>query len=147
MPRSPDFEQAHVYRQFIRIPTVDWPAIAQGRKTEFRAVGRYATHSARLQAPAPVIGYMRQRFRSDVERALFVLEETWTEPLMAISPDSLAREGFRSYREFRHYWNRRHRVGFKPLSTVNVYRLRPWREGDGDWLGALLMERLYGEWL
>jgi hypothetical protein len=147
VPRSPDFPRAHAYTQYLRIPLVDWPAISQGHKTEFRAVGRDSTHANLLQAPAPIVGWTRQRFRSDVERALLVLEETWTEPLMAITPDSLAREGFRSHREFRRYWNRRHRVGFKPLSTVNVYRLRPWREGDRDWLAALLMEHLYGEWL
>lgn len=147
MPRSPDFPRAHAYTQFLRIPLVDWPAVTQGRKTELRAVGRYATHSNRLKAPAPVVGYVRQRFRADMEAALLVLEETWTEPLGAITAESLAREGFRDRREFRRYWNLRHRTGFKPLSIVNVYRLRPWREGDGEWLGGVLMDHLYGEWL
>lgn len=147
MPRSPDLPLAHAYTQYLRIPLVDWPAISQGRKTELRAVGRYAAHASRLKAPAPIVGYVRQRFRADMESALFVLEAVWTEPLGSISAESLAREGFRDRREFRRYWNKRHRVGFKPLSIVSVYRLRPWRPGDRDWLGSLLMEHLYGAWL
>lgn len=150
MPRSPDLPLAHAYTQYLRIPLVDWPAISQGRKTEFRAAGRHAAPARKLKAPAPVVGYALQRFRADTESRLFVLEEVWTEPLMAISPESLSREGFRTIREFRVYWNKRHTKpgsGFKPFSTVNVYRLRPWREGDRDWLGARLIEHLYGDWL
>lgn len=147
MPRSPDLPRAHAYTQFLRIPLVDWPAITQGRKTEFRAVGRHATHANRLKAPAPIVGYALQRFRADAQARLFVLEDAWTEPLGAISPASLGREGFRSLREFRVYWNKRHRVGYKPLSTVSVYRLRPWEPADRDWLGFALLDHLYGEWL
>ena len=75
-----------------------------------------------------------------------MLEECWSEPLGAISGESLTREGFDSMADFRAYWRRRYR-DFKPLTTVQVFRLRPWREDDVDELARKLLGELYGTWL
>lgn len=147
MPASPDLPLAHAYTQYVRIPVIDWPLVAQGHKTELRAAGRYAAPAHKLRAPAPIVAYARHRFRADMETALLVLEAVWTEPLGAIDDESLRREGFASRQEFRRYWRRRHRAGYKPLSKVNVYQFRPWRDGDRELYADRLLAHLYGPWL
>jgi hypothetical protein len=129
-------------RYYIRVPALDWPKLISGHKTELRLTGRGVLVTT-LQPPSGMIGYLRtpagDRFR------LFVCEDAWAEPLGAISDESLAREGFATRKEFRHYWRgRTHSHVFKPLTTVQVVRLRPFGPGDRELLGNKLFDRLWG---
>lgn len=76
-----------------------------------------------------------------------VLEETWKEPLGAISPESLKAEGFESLAQFRRYWMKRTRRQFRPAALITCYRVRPWEPDDERRFGASIMERLYGAFL
>jgi hypothetical protein len=78
---------------------------------------------------------------------LLVLEETYGQPLAAISPESIAREGFASMADFRRYWIGRTKHRFAPLQHVQVYRVRPASPEDNATLGLKLIERLYQEHL
>lgn len=137
--------------QFLHVPLVDWPAIKAGRKTEFRAVGRHARGHLSLVTPGPVVCFAwRRHGRRDPETALMTLEAAWSEPLGAISPESLEREGFESLADFRRYWRDRYfgRQGpFKPLTIVQVYRVRPWAPTDRVDMADALLRHLYGFWL
>jgi hypothetical protein len=141
------FVKPRVSRLYLRIPRSDWPNVTQGRKTELRAAGRGGTLlAAKLHTPTPVVGYavgvVGPRFK------LLVVEEAWTEPLGAISAESLEREGFRTRAEFRAYWRRRvHDRNYKPLTTVQVYRLRPFVPEDRAALADRMFDHLYGEYL
>lgn len=77
-----------------------------------------------------------------------VMEDKWLEPLGAISPDSLAAEGFSTIGEFRRYWMQREKRRFMPTRMVTVYRVRPWVPGEDDNnMAALILQRLYGDHL
>jgi hypothetical protein len=135
-------------RRFLRVPSVDWPAVTQGRKTEFRQQGRYRLLTTNLSCPTAVVGYLSGANGTPRRERLLVIEEAWQEPLGAISPESLAREGFASLAEFRGYWRGRIQTGtWKPLTTVQVYRVRPLAPADVDGLGRALFLHLYGDWL
>ena len=76
---------------------------------------------------------------------LMVLESMWREPLGAISPESLAAEGYGSLAEYRRYWMARERRRFAPTRMITVYDVRPWRgDEDVERFARLLLERLYG---
>lgn len=133
---------------FLRIPLMDWPAITQGLKTELRMAGRGTPHVDRLRPPCPIVGYARGHHSPNLRTAMLVLEEAWSEPLGAISPESLRNEGFDSIREFRRYWRKRHRqTGYRALTRVSVFRLRAWRPDDEEEMGRVLLHRLYGEFI
>lgn len=138
------FVVPRVSRRYLRIPRVDWALITQGHKTELRARGRHAILAQKLHTPTPVVGYTvgvaGQRF------ALLVIEEAWSEPLVTISPESLEREGFKTRAEFRSYWRRRTGEGFKALTNVQVYRLRPFTPEDRAPLADRMFDHLYGEY-
>lgn len=143
---SPEpWRQFEARTTFLRVPLGDWPAVRIGAKTEFRASGRAVTQLWNVTCPMLVVGYVVRRARYDSR--LFVLEETHTEPLGAISPESLTREGFASMAEFRRYWIGRTKQRFKPLTSAQVYRLRPASREDVVTLGLKLIERLYQEHL
>jgi hypothetical protein len=74
-------------------------------------------------------------------------EDVWREPLGAISPASLAAEGFASIREFRQHWMDREHRRFPPLRMTTVYRLRPWLADDARESADALLHRLYGDFL
>lgn len=136
--------------QFLRVPRVDWARVLTGEKRELRAAGRHALHHVRLgNVPTPVVGYSFQRYRSTCDSALLVVERAWSEPLGAISPESLAAEGFEQLRDFKLYWKARHAsVGYRPAATVQCLQLRPWDKAtDPELFGRLLLERLFGTWL
>lgn len=76
-----------------------------------------------------------------------VLEETWREPLGAITAESLEREGFPDMAHFRRYWMQREKRRFALTRMVQVFRVRPVRAGDEEAMGLALIERLYGDWL
>jgi hypothetical protein len=136
--------------QYLHVPLRDWPAITSGRKTEFRTTGHNVTLHHTLHAPGPVVCWSAREHVREQQFALMVLEAAWSEPLGAISPESLRREGFASVAEFRTYWRERH-IGrgtpYKPLSIVQVYQVRPWRVTDHEEMAGALLDRLYGPWL
>lgn len=119
----------------------------RGYKTEFRLNGRNGSYPVllQIQLPTAVVGYMSRRATDEHERHLLVLEDSWTEPLGAISPDSLEREGFADFAHFRRYWTGRTKTRFRPLGRVQVFRVRPFTPDDIAVVGAVLFNRLYGE--
>lgn len=132
---------------FLRVPLIDWAAVKTGHKTEFRgAGGRDVTQLWNIQCPTPVVAYTVYPGPRH-ESLLMVLEETWREPLVAITPESLEREGFADLATFRRYWMTRTKRRYRPLTNVQVYRIRLWREGDEEALGAGLLRRLYRDHL
>lgn len=132
----------------LQVPRVDWAPIIAGVKTQLRRNGRGAPQLHRVSLPRPIVIYSVQPFRTDPETRLAVIESVSKEPLGAITPEGLAAEGFESLGEFRRYWMERHSRGqFKPLGIVNVYTLRPWRAGDREHFGEVLLSFLYGPWL
>lgn len=141
--------QREVRTTFLRVPTVDWPAVRQGHKTEFRATGRAVTQLWNVEeyCPTPVVGYAVTNARTDHDSKLLVLEATWHEPLAAISDDSLSREGFPDMAHFRRYWMERTKRRFAPLAEAHVYRIRPFTSEDCADMGQRLLGRLYGQHL
>lgn len=130
---------------FVRVPAGDWAQVRIGAKTEFRATGRAATQLWNITCPMAVVIYaVRQGAHSSM---MAVLEETWSEPLAAISPESLANEGFESMAAFRRYWLERTKRRFRPMQIVQVYRIRLWQDDDAANLGLKLIEKLYQEHL
>jgi hypothetical protein len=134
---------------FLRVPLADWPAVKRGVKREFRA-GTGPNDKSQLwqvKTPTPVVAYSLNK-RGDHDAQLMVLEATWMEPLGAITPESLAAEGFKSLAEFRRYWMARERKRFQPTRRTFVYRVRPWRgRFDEERFAALLLGRLYGDFI
>lgn len=76
-----------------------------------------------------------------------VMEETWKEPLGAISAESLEREGHADLAHFRRYWMQRTRRRFRPNAIVTAYRVRAFTPEDTRRFADALIERLYGAWL
>lgn len=138
------WDQFEARTTFLRVPASDWLLVKQGRKTEFRATGRGVTQLWNVNPPTPVVAYAVTNARDDHDSRLMVLEKTWQEPLGAISPDSLAHEGFPDMASFRRYWIIRTKRRFRPLSNVQVFRVRPWRPGDNEAMGVGLLMKLYG---
>lgn len=132
----------------LRIPRVDWAAVSAGTKTQLRAAGRSAPRFQHVKPPRPIVLYSFLRYRDTGEYRLHVLEDVFHEPLGAITPEGLAAEGMPDLKEFRRYWSARHSdSGFRPLTSVTVYCLRPWRDGDREYFADVLLTYLYGPWL
>lgn len=144
-PKPYDKRQASTI--FLRVPIRDWPAVKRGYKTEFRAgTGKNAVPQLwGVQPPVPVVAYAVRDGEHDAR--LMVLEELWQEPLGAISPESLRREGFDSLDEFRTYWISRERRRFRPLRNVFAYRVRPWHPEDREVFADRTLTHLYGDWI
>lgn len=141
------YSQRRVSTTFLRVPARDWPAIKRGYKSEFRAgVGKNAVPQLfGIQTPLPVVAYSIRNGRHDAQ--LMTLEALWQEPLGAISPESLRREGFESLAEFRSYWVAREHKRFTPTRQVFAYRVRGFTGADVDDAAQRIFEHLYGEFL
>ena len=83
----------------------------------------------------------------DYDAEPMVLEAVWREPLMAISAESLAAEGFASFDEFRRAWMIAERRRFRRLDLITASRVRPWTPGDTAEMGDMLLRRLYGDFV
>jgi hypothetical protein len=132
---------------FLRVPAIDWVPVTHARKFEFRASPNQvpqAILSEDLELPTPVVAY---RVGSDGrhDHRLMVLTETWSEPLGAISEESLGFEGFPDMAHFRRYWMQRTRRRFRPLQKVRAFRVRNFEPGDWEKFAETFMERLYGD--
>lgn len=132
---------------FLRVPREDWPLVKRGHKTEFRSgIGRNVTQGWNLVCPCPVVAYSVSKV-TGYDNRLMLLEETWREPLGAITPESLEREGFSSFAEFRRYFMARERRHFTPTREVSAWRLRPWESSDFSAMAESLLKKLYGDFL
>lgn len=130
---------------FLRVPYSEWSVVIDGRKTEFRASPRACSQLWDVDPPLPVVAYAIFPSRG-YKRSLMVLEETWREPLEAISPESLRRERQPSIAHFRRYWMGREKTAYMPTRMVSVFRVRPWEVTDDHEMAERLLERLYGEY-
>lgn len=139
------FTQRRVSTTFLRVPSRDWPAVKRGYKSEFRAgSGKGAVPQLfGVETPCPVVAYTIRNGRYEAQ--MMVLEALWQEPLGAISPESLEREGFKTFADFRTYWIERERKRFRPTRQVFAYRVRQWAPRDADHLAGQLFRHLYGE--
>lgn len=144
---------------FVHVPSVDWAKVRCGEKREFRTHpnggNMHWTHwnMSTVPMPFPVVAYtilrpgVRAAGGTRLEE-LLLLEAVWSEPLRAIGPESLEREGFASRAEFKRYWIRRHpRGGWRALSTVIVVQMRPMGEGDLEEAKDRLFEHFFEPWL
>lgn len=144
-PSAPKpWRQFETRTTFLRVPGEDWLAVKQGRKTEFRASGHYASQLWNVETPTAVVAYTMKRI-GGYDKLLMVLEATWTEPVGGISDESLAAEGFPDFAHFRRYWMSRSKARFRPNQTVHVYRVRPMVGGDHVTIGLQLFRKLYRE--
>lgn len=131
---------------FLRVPTADWTVVRRGMKTEFRASPGAVSGLKFIEPPTPVVAYRVDRSHG-YDAALMVLEDRWQEPVGSISPESLEREGFASFPEFRRYFVNRERRKFRMTRNVTVYRIRPWCPTDARTFADDLLKRLYGAFL
>lgn len=131
--------------RFLRIPAVDWPAVAQGEKRQVRLLPHGAPRFHAHLLPSPVVGYSRGSI--DIRSAaMLVVESFKVEPLLAISAPDLRAEGFDDIDEYRRYWNA-HRGGFKPMTRVHAYTIRPFEPSECDDFARSIFHHLYGPWL
>lgn len=131
---------------FVRVPRAEWAAVTVGAKREFRAA--CGKHSAlwTVELPTPAIAYTVNSI-GDYASTIIVLEDVWREPLGAISPASLAAEGFETIGAFRRHWMNREHRRFPPLRMTTVYRVRPWTSEDDVGMAEVVLRRLYGGFL
>lgn len=118
--------------------------VKRGLKTEYRKRIKGGKALFLLPTPMPVILSPNQGH----DFVLAVLEETWREPLGAIGPESLQREGFTSFPEFRRYWVLQREFGKRRFISEDmavVYRIRICRTDEEVTDAArVLLARLYG---
>lgn len=129
----------------VRVPTEDWAAVKAGTKTEMRSMNVTHFKKPTYKTPTVVLVYSVNLART-WDWALKILEKTWTEQLMSITPESIEREGYSSMDEFRRYWSLRNTKShrFPALAEVRVYRFAPWDEALA---GRYALEALYGDFL
>jgi len=131
---------------FVRVPRAEWAAVTIGDKHEFRAASGKHSPLWNVATPTPAIAYTIDAFGRH-HSSILVLEDVWREPLGAISPASIAAEGFESIGEFRRHWMAREHRHFPPLRMTTVYRVRPWALCDSRAMADILLHRLYGEFI
>jgi hypothetical protein len=140
------YTQHQASTAFLRVPAEDWPAVKGGFKTEFRAQPGKSSGAMFTDLPTPVVAWSYSRV-SGHDAQLMILLDRFTEPLMAISPESLEREGHPSIAHFRRFIMRRERKRFDALKEATAYVLRPFEPGDLREQADRLLERLYGDFL
>lgn len=128
----------------IRVPPEDWIDVTRGNKTEFRT--RRVPYKRKFYPPQPAV-LVRSSEALGWASKLMVLEGCWDEPLGAIGPESLRREGCADMAEFRRRWVAKAGRPFEPMRTVRVFRVRSFTDEDRAALADRLLEHLYGEWL
>lgn len=134
----------------VHIPRVDFNDVRVGAKTEFRNYGkRMYDH---VEFPAPAIGYCAKPWWvpehrvENIDTVLLTLEESWCEPLGAITPESLEREGFATISDFRRYITERYpNGGYRPMASVIVYRVHPITPEDVEAFSKRMWTKMYGQ--
>lgn len=99
-----------------------------------------------IEPPTPVVAYSYSRTRG-YDHQLMVLEDRYQEPLMGITPEALAREGFPDIAHFRRYMMQREGKRFSPTLEVTAYIVRKFTVNDIDTFARDLLEHLYGAFL
>lgn len=132
----------------IRVPSDDWPQIANGRATEFRL--GMANFEPLSQLPAPMLAVLYRRARSGdaIDKRLMTFVGVRREKLGAITNDGLRALGYEGpqsemFKHFRRDWMLRARRRFEPLLPVVVVTVRAFSEGDIGEAGAGLIRWLY----
>jgi hypothetical protein len=135
----------------IHLPRVDYSDISVGAKREYRNYG-YRRFDG-LSFPAPAVGYCARDWwtptslRDGIDTCLLTIEDSWVEPLGAISPESLANEGFTDIADFRRYFTERYpRGGFRALANVVVYRVHPMTVEEAAEFAAAHWSKMYGQY-
>lgn len=135
----------------LHIPRLDYNEIRVGAKREYRNYGRRTFEG--LTFPTPAVGYCQREWwqpehlHEGIDTCLLVIEDSWTEPLGAISAESLAAEGFEDIGAFRRYFAERYpNGGFRALANVIVYRVRPLTDEDEAAFAEAMWTRLYGRY-
>ena len=144
----------------VRIPAMEWDAISTGAKTMFRAYNGRAGATRELpvipsgtECPRPCLLFARRyegaRGKDHRWDAIpGVLLSHRREPLGAISPEDLEREGFRFLPGFRFHWQRRYpTLGWRPWDFISVIEVRPLVEDDREWAATWLLDHVLGEWV
>lgn len=131
---------------FLRVPVDDWAAVRGGFKTEFRGQPGNLSGLKFVDPPTPVVAYSYSRSHG-YDAALMVLEDRYQEPLLAITPEALEREGFPDIAHYRRYMVHREGKRFNPNAEVTAYRVRPWKAGDERRFADRILEKLYGAFL
>lgn len=140
------YQQTRTSTLFLRVPNSEWTRVKRGVKREFRSAPGAQSQLLAVRPPMPVVAYSVDR-QGRHDARLMVLEKMWREPLGAISPESLAAEGFSSLAEFRRHWILTNRKRFTPTRVYAVYVVRPWCQGVDERLMAdRLLDLLYGDW-
>lgn len=140
--------QAYVRNFPVYIDPVDWADVIAGRKRELRKYGQSKPLPGHERIfPAACVFYS-ERQAGGIVTALGVVEEQWNEPLGAISPESLEREGFPDdLPGFRRYFSARYpRGGFRPLAGVVVQVVRTMNDDDATRTMLEMWEKLYGRY-
>lgn len=145
MPRPSQLHAVAAKTLLIQPHATDWLPLKYGRKGEFRTTPRGGAFPDMIPCPTPAV--LWRPVASRLETIPVVLEEAWTEPLGAISEESLGREGYASLREFRARWVASRHAYFDATRKVCVWKVRLWGDGDGEAMGQRLLERLYGPYL
>lgn len=134
----------------IRVPTDDWPQIANGRATEFRL--GMANHDPLSQLPAPMLAVLYRRARSGdaIDKRLMTFVGVRREKLGAITNDGLRALGYdgpqkEMFKNFRRDWMLRARRRFEPLLPIVVVTVRAFEEGDIELAGSGLVRWLYSD--
>lgn len=134
----------------IRVPTDDWPQIANGRATEFRL--GMANYEPLSQLPTPMLAvlYRRDRVSGIRDRRLMTFVGVRREKLGAITNDGLRALGYAGpqkemFKNFRRDWMLRARRRFEPLLPIVVVSVRAFEEGDIAQAGSGLVRWLYAE--
>lgn len=118
--------------------------VRHGAQREFRAKDTPLKWDL-LKTPTPVVAF-RDSQSLGRQEILMVLEDSWTEPLGAISRESLAAECCESIGEFRRKWLNRTGRRFPPNQNVRVFRVRPLTSDDRAIFADMIFEHLYGPW-
>jgi hypothetical protein len=131
----------------MRVPVADWNAVRIGAKREFRMKPREGSNLLAAKCPTPVVAYTVNK-KGEHACKLMVLEEKWTEPIIGIAdrPDSIAREGFDSYDEFRRYWRTRNKGVYRPLERVTAFRVAELNDERVRELAGRAFAHLYGDY-
>lgn len=125
----------------LYVARVDFAAIRAGEKRMWRSYRRGTVRDL----PRPVIVCSHHPATGRIDTALSCLIETWTEPLGAISEEHVREEGFETRSAFKSYFAERYpNYGFRPLDTVQVFRVRPLTDDDRDEWFEQTWQRLYG---
>lgn len=134
-------DRTSVSRLWLRVPTCEWAAVKHGVKTEFR--GFRALSLANVEKPTPVLLFKRTNVILEMRMA--ILLEAWSEPLGAISDESLRNEGVDTVAEFKMRWTAHRDRRFDPLKKAYVYRVRLWQPADEREWADKLFKKLYPE--